>query len=133
MALVSRWDPPETDEVLDARPYDYGGAKRAAARQSRDQAQSQEQVASDARNAAEKERLYRMALAKEILRLHAKGVAWTSAQDLARGEEEVARLKYDRDVAQGMKEAAEIGAWKCSANRKTLDLLIGWSMRVEAV
>ena len=60
------------------------------------------------RDFARKEESYRVALAKEIVRQHAEeGVAWTVAPDLARGDTTVARLRMERDVAEGVKEAMQ--------------------------
>jgi hypothetical protein len=126
----SRWDPAD-DEIHDVRPYDFAGGKRATARASRDQADASQWRAGTLSDAAAAERAYRVGLAEEITRLHTEeGVAWTVCGDLARGAKHVADLRYARDVAQGLAEAAEINAWKCNANRKSLDELLRWSMKV---
>ncbi|WP_312886151.1 hypothetical protein [Bacillus sp. NTK034] len=51
-----------------------------------------------AKNKAEFERVYREALAKEIMQLRADGVQATLIPDLARGK--VAYLKFERDLAK---------------------------------
>lgn len=44
---------------------------------------------------------YKIALRKEILRLRVEdGVAWTACYDLALGEEEIAELRFKRDIRQ---------------------------------
>jgi hypothetical protein len=44
---------------------------------------------------------YKVALRKEILRSHvADGVAWTACYELALGEENVAELRFKRDIKQ---------------------------------
>ena len=44
---------------------------------------------------------YKIALRKEILRLHVSdGVAWTACYELALGEEKVAELRFTRDIRQ---------------------------------
>jgi hypothetical protein len=44
---------------------------------------------------------YKIALRKEILRLHvADGVAWTACYELALGEDNVAELRFKRDIRQ---------------------------------
>ncbi|HET6866216.1 MAG TPA: hypothetical protein VFH80_09840, partial [Solirubrobacteraceae bacterium] len=73
---------------------------------------------------------YRVALAKKIVELHAGGAAWTVCQDLARGDQSVADLRYRRDVAEGVKEAAQNAVWRHTADRKDLGKLVDWSMRV---
>lgn len=51
------------------------------------------------RQLADTEMKYRVALRKEFLRLHVQdGVAWTACGELARGEETVARLRFERDI-----------------------------------
>ena len=48
---------------------------------------------------AEAERQYRIAFRQEVFRLHTlEGVAWTACSDLAKGDETVARLRFERDV-----------------------------------
>ena len=125
-----RWDP-DTDEVANPDPYDFPGAKRASARWSRDMTAAADFRARAARDAAAAEHDYRVALAKRIVELHDQdGVAWTVAQDVARGDAKVAELRQRRDVAEGMKEAAELLGWKTSGDGRRLDRLIDWSMRV---
>lgn len=77
---------------------------------------------------------YRVALAKEITRLHSQeGVAWSSTADLARGDEAVARLKLERDIAVGVREALAQAVWRATADRKDAQRFSDWSMRVETV
>lgn len=52
------------------------------------------------RAAAESERAYRVALAEKILTLREKGMPATLIGDLARGDKEVAMLKFDRDCSE---------------------------------
>lgn len=52
------------------------------------------------RAAAEAEQDYRVALAKRILELREGGYPATLIGDLARGDKEVAKLKFDRDCAE---------------------------------
>lgn len=55
---------------------------------------------------AEKERNYRVALSKKILLLRDEKVPVTIINDLARGDEEIAKLKFERDVAETLYETA---------------------------
>jgi hypothetical protein len=81
---------------------------------------------------AKAEEAYRLALAKEIVRQHAEdGVAWTVAPDLARGNEKVARLRRERDIAEGVREASQQGAWRRAADRKDAQRFADWSQRRE--
>lgn len=51
------------------------------------------------RKLAEAEQNYKIALRKEVFRLHVEDkVAWTACQDLAKGDETVAKLRMERDI-----------------------------------
>lgn len=84
-----------------------------------------------ARDFAAKEEAYRKALAAEIVKTHADGVAWSTAPDLARGDETVARLRMERDIAEGVREAMEQALWRMAANRKDAQRFADWSQRRE--
>jgi hypothetical protein len=100
-------------------PYTFSQAREAAASASRAQAAAERHLQNSFRDFAEKEERYRVALAKEIVRRHAEdGVAWTVAPDLARGTPEVARLRRDRDIAEGVRDAMQQAAWRRAADRK---------------
>lgn len=111
-------------------PYDWAQARdhiEAAKRAM----QAAEQFTRQAyKDAAAAEKAYRIALAKRITEIHATGAAWTVCQDLARGDEKVAELRYKRDVQEGIKEAAQSATWRLTADRKDLAALVAWSMRV---
>jgi len=80
---------------------------------------------------AEAERAYRKALAEKIVRLRAEGVAATTVADVARGDAHVADLRYRRDVAEGVVEAAKQAGWRLQANRRDGHEFIDWSKRRE--
>jgi hypothetical protein len=80
---------------------------------------------------ADAERAYRIALARKITSLRAEGLAATTCADVARGSEEVADLRWKRDVAQGVRDAAEQAAWRLSADRRTIQGLSDWAARRE--
>ena len=58
------------------------------------------------RNKAEAEKNYRVALAKEMLRLRTEGTPVTIINDLCRGNEHIATLKMQRDIAETLWESA---------------------------
>jgi hypothetical protein len=112
------------------QPYDFAQAREAAAQASRAQKPPRQAFGKSAREFAEKEERYRVALAKEIVRQHAEeGVAWTVAPDLARGNVNVARLRRERDIAEGVREAMQQAAWRRAADRKDTQRFIDWSAR----
>ena len=132
MSDANRWDPhPGEVEVRDVRPYDYQGAKRAIVQQSRLDRESDGIVKGAFREYAEAERKYRVRLSQRITQLKTEGTAVTVASDIARGEEDIAQLKYERDCAEGAKEAALAIKWVNAADRRELEQLIDWSMRVD--
>lgn len=97
------------------------------------QAASEQQVKEAYKDYAEKERAYRKGLARRILELKAESVAITAAADIARGDEHVANLRYERDVAQGVMEAARMTSFRHSADRRELEQLIQWSMKLDPI
>lgn len=58
---------------------------------------------------AKKEYNYRTALSKELVRLRAEGQAVTHLADIARGKEEIAMLRFERDISEGLVKSAEEG------------------------
>lgn len=84
-----------------------------------------------ARSFAGAEEAYRKALAVAIVEAHDSGVAWTAAADLARGDDEVARLRRERDIAEGVREAMQQALWRHVANRKDAQRFADWSQRRE--
>jgi hypothetical protein len=100
-------------------------------------ASRRQQAAEDAMREASKafalaEEAYRLALAKEIVNKHnVDGVAWTVAPDLARGDKDVARLRRERDIAEGVREAMQQAAWRRAADRKDAQRFSDWSQRRE--
>lgn len=112
-------------------PWTFGEGIAAARRASESQKAGEEAVRAASADLAEKERAYRLALAKRIVEVHAEGAAWTVAQDLARGDRHVADLRYERDVAVGVLEAAQQRAWRGTADRKDVLEFVQWSCRRE--
>lgn len=117
---------------MTVQPYDFGQAHAAAAAASRGQQEAERNLLQASREFAQKEEAYRLALAKEIVRQHAEEkVAWTVAPDLARGEQTVARLRRERDIAEGVREAMQQACWRRAADRKDTQRLMDWSARRE--
>lgn len=116
---------------MSGAPWDFDQA-RAAARQASSSQRAAETFIRDAYKAfALAEESYRLALAQKITALHAEGVAWSATADLARGDKAVARLKRDRDIQEGVVEAAKQAGWRCSKDRDDVAAFIEWSRRRE--
>lgn len=75
-----------------------------------------------------KEYKYRTALSKELLELRASGQPVTHLADIARGKEEISKLRYERDIAEGLKKSAEEGInyYKLYARLKENQLAREW-------
>lgn len=58
---------------------------------------------------AEKEYYYKTALSKRLIQLRAEGQAVTHLADIARGMEDIAKLRFNRDIAEGLVRSAEEG------------------------
>jgi DNA-binding transcriptional LysR family regulator len=111
------------------QPWDIGQARAAAHQASQSQAAAEEFIKDAFKQFAEAEEQYRIALAKRIVELRAEGWAATVCQDLARGDVNVARLRRERDIAEGVKEAAVQASWRRSADRRDVEAFIDWSKR----
>lgn len=112
-------------------PWEFDDAHAQLAERSAVQQAAEKQVQVAYKDHAQKERAYRVALAKKITELRAEGVSVTLAQDLARGDERIADLRMRRDIAEGVVEAAKLHAWTVAADRKDVQGLATWSMRRE--
>jgi len=117
--------------MSNSRPYSFDQARTAAANASRAQAAAEDFIRQAYKDFAIAEHAYRVALALRITELHAEGVAWTVTGDLARGDKHVAHLKRERDIQEGVKEAASQHGWKASKDHDDTASLIAWSMRRE--
>lgn len=116
---------------MNPSPFDFTEARTAARKASEAQAATEENLRKATKDRAEKERAYRKALATRILKANAvEGIAWSTSGDVARGDDHVAELRYERDVADGIVEALRQAGWRHSADRKDLQRLIAWSERV---
>lgn len=112
-------------------PFTFGEAKDRI-----NQAKAQQTAAeSNVRDAYQKfglaRRAYQAALAAKILELRVSGTAATLCPDLARGDQQVAHLRFQKDVAEGVMEAAKSAVWRHTADRRELEQLVAWSMRRE--
>lgn len=112
-------------------PYTFDEAKQASEKASSNQRAAEQFLIDSTKHYAEAERAYRSALAAEIVKLRAEGMAATACGDVARGNPAVADLKFKRDIAEGVRDAAAQSAWRASADRKDELTFIQWSQRRE--
>lgn len=111
-------------------PYDWSEAKAAIERASLNMKSAEEFTREAFKMAGAAEKAYRVALARRIVELRADGTPATVCLDLAKGDPQIADLRYRRDVAEGVKEAAKSATWRHTADRKDLTGLVEWSRRV---
>jgi hypothetical protein len=112
-------------------PWTIDQAKDACREASRRQEAAEKTLTEAARDFARAEEAYRLKLAEAIIEIHAKGIAWTVAPDVARGRKDVAALRRERDIKEGVREAMQQAAWRCGADRKDAQRFADWSMRRE--
>jgi hypothetical protein len=62
-----------------------------------------------AKDYALKEQTYRIALSKRLMQRKSEGYSVTNLSDIVRGEEDIAKLKFERDIAEGLMKSAEKG------------------------
>lgn len=115
-------------------PLQIEDAREAAHQASENQRNCEDRIKKASRDLAQKERTYREKLSKRILALHAgegdtPGLAISTCETVAKGEKDVARLRYERDVAAGIFEAAKQEAFRRGADRRDVDTLLNWSMK----
>lgn len=115
-----------------AQPWDFAQAMQNSNNIKSAQANAETTAKNNSKAYAEAEEKYRLALALEIVRQHSEeGVAWSVAPDLARGNEKVARLRKERDIAEGVKEASLQALWRLAADRRDLGRFIDWSAKID--
>jgi len=112
-------------------PYTIDAARQELRQRSSAQLLAEKGLKDAAKGYAQAEQSYRMRLAKRIMELRAEGHAATVCADLARGDEHVAHPRYERDVAEGVREAAQQAAWRAAADRKDVQRLAAWSQARE--
>jgi hypothetical protein len=114
---------------MNPTPYDFNEARDAINQAKATQKAGEAQVKAAYREFAMARQAYQVALAEAILRYRAEHAA-TICAELARGDKKVAELRFKRDVAEGVMEAAKSAIWRHTADRKDLARLVDWSARV---
>lgn len=112
-------------------PWEFDTAKQASDDASAEQVRVEGETKEAFKMFAKAERAYRVALARKMWEFKRSGVAITACEVLAKGDEEIADLKVERDEAEGLKETAKQAAWKANADRRDVESLIDWSKRRE--
>jgi hypothetical protein len=113
----------------ESAPWTFEQAVKASEAASAAQTAVEESVLDAYKGYAHAEKLFRVALARKMLELKSAGMAVTACETVAKGDETIALLRYERDLAEGVREAARHAAWKASADRRDTEALLSWSMR----
>lgn len=113
------------------RPWSFAEARQKLLEASAAQRTTEQDMKRAYRDYAVAEERYRLALAKQIIIAHGEGIAWSTAPELARGAEDVAKLRRERDIAEGVKEALMQAAWRRASDRRDAQRFADWSMRRE--
>jgi hypothetical protein len=113
-------------------PLDLDDGRRAAsllARQCRSAVDALDQAVV---RHAEAEHSYRKAYASKLIELRGQAVPVGLCLELAKGDEVVAKLKFDRDLAKGMIDVCRERLRQLDGERASLRQLLEWSQRFEA-
>lgn len=123
--------PPLTLEELYAQadPLDLDDGRRAAHQQAKIQRQALAELENRVQDAAQAEHDYRIELAKRMLKLREAGTAATILSDIARGQEDIAEKKRERDIAEGMVTAQRERVRELEGERAMLRELLEYSRR----
>lgn len=112
-------------------PWTFDQARQACADASRHQKAAEDALTAAAKDFAQAEEAYRLRLAEAIIEIHSEGTAWTACEDLARGRKDVAALRRERDIKEGVREAMQQACWRRTADRKDAQRFADWSQRKE--
>lgn len=116
-----------------SNPFEIVEAREAQHKASEMQRNLADELANAHRDLADAERRYRVALTARIKQLHANGfgdghgLAITMCETVAKGEDSIATLRYERDDKAGEVAKLEQLAFAMGADRRGLDGLIDWS------
>ena len=113
------------------RPWDFDEARAACRKASRAQEAAEQALKEAYITAARAQESYRRALGDKILDLRADGLPATLCLDLSKGDERIAGLRREWDIAEGVKEAMQQNCWRHTADRKDAQRFADWSQRRE--
>lgn len=112
-----------------SEPMDFAAAVAASREASEAQHNAERYYAQCGRECADAERAYREGLAQAITRIKSEGGSISAARDLARGDKHVAGLCFNRDLAEGLRDAASQSIWRHTADRRELEQFLDWSKK----
>lgn len=110
--------------------WDFDRCERTMRNLSIAQKEAENEFAEACENYAKAEEAYRVELAKCELSLREEGLPATLIPDLARGNERVAGLKLQRDLAESLKGVCEKALWRHASDRKDAHRIVDYSLAV---
>lgn len=114
---------------MNGQPWSFAEALKASRDAETEQRRVESEVSTAYKEWGQAQNRYAVALAKRMLELKVAGVAVTACETLAKGDENVARLREQRDIKEGLKETAKVAAWRVNADRRDVGDLLRWSAR----
>ena len=116
---------------MSEQPWDFDQAVSRCHQASRHQQEAEESLAAAYRGFAAAQEAYARRLAEVVQSLRDMSVPATVCLELARGAEDVSKLRSERDEWEGVKAAAEQACWRRNADRKDAQRFSDWSQRRE--
>lgn len=113
------------------QPWSFDEAVRRCSLASKHQQNAEKSLKAAYIGAAEAQEAYARRLAELIQSLREMSVPATVCLELAKGAEDVSRLRAERDEWEGVKAAAEQACWRRNADRKDAQRFADWSQRRE--
>lgn len=110
-------------------PWDFREAIAARDAAELEQRRIEGEIHEAYKNHARAQRVYAVALARHMLELKQAGMAITACEVVAKGDPRIAKLREERDIAEGLKETAKHAAWRANADRRDTTSLLDWSAR----
>ena len=96
-----------------------------------EQEASEQHMRDTAKEAAVAKRDYQRALAVRIVELKARGNAVTACETIAKGEDDISDLRFQRDLKEAEAQAARAANYRQSANRQDTLQLARWAQARE--
>ena len=113
------------------RPWDFDEAREHCRNASSHQEAAEANLKESYIEHAKAQEAYALQLGLMITSLREMGIPVTICQELAKGAADVAELRRTRDIAEGVKAAAEQACWRRNADRKDAQRFSDWSQRRE--
>jgi hypothetical protein len=116
---------------MNNRPWNFDEARDHCRKASSHQEAAEANLKEAYVDYAKAQEAYALHLALTVTSLREMSTPATVCLELARGAGDVAALRRTRDIAEGVKAAAEQACWRRNADRKDAQRFADWSQRRE--